>query len=450
MTLYANSVLYTTRKIPRKQSWDLAEKVTMPSQKRKRSVSILSSRAASTPSHLPPDAINIHSHSAGTIKQLRTAGLTDNDLLPSAYLPDFPHRSLRQAAPLDNEDDDGDDDHAAAAAEETTDGETTTNSAGPSRPLSKSRHARLMRDAQDHHLAILTATIQRALAEGNIARAHRAFGLVRRAEVHGKPVDLRRNGLWSLGAEVLMRMGEQAGGGGSGTRRWGSTANLPALRAYLEGLVRLYPYNRLHPSSISAQDFYPVLFGCEVYDAWVEYRAGLELVVREWEEGGFDDDELSPPPPSLDEYNGEERERESRADRRLRDERAILARRALAAARDVVTRMDLLMEAAPYDRSVEMLRLRGMAALFLGDLAAVATVDEERGEALRVREEERTRARGFFARMRDAGGSVDNFTERWLVNEDDDDDDDDENRVEDDEMAYTWSALPVFSSLPMR
>lgn len=413
----------------------------MSSQKRKRSASL----APSSSQHLPPDATNIHSHSANTLKQLRTAGLTDNDLLPATYLPNFPHRSLlRHNQRPDNDDEEVDD-------EEEEEQQQDNDAAH--------RASRQARDTQTRDLALLTATVQRALAEGHIARAHRAFALVRRAELHGRVVDLRRHGLWSLGAEVLIRRGEDDGEKEKKRRsRWGTAGNLPALRAYLEELARLYPWNRLHPMSVSALDFYPVLFGCEVYDAWAEYRIGVERAVREWDEGGFDgvgddDDDGGLPPLLLMPSDGEEdgeKEAESRADRRLRDEKGVLARRALASVRDVVGRMDLLMEAAPYQGSVEMLRLRAMAALFVGDLAPVATVREERNEALRVREEERMRARGLLAKMKDSGGRVDGYVERWLRNEEDDDAYGQEDDADDEMMGYAWSGLPVFSSLPVR
>src|SRR5436190_2089758 len=51
-------------------------------------------RAASVISHLPEDSINPYSYSENTLKQLRVAGLSPEDLLPSAYIPGFPHRSL--------------------------------------------------------------------------------------------------------------------------------------------------------------------------------------------------------------------------------------------------------------------------------------------------------------------------------------------------------------------
>ncbi|KAG6365966.1 hypothetical protein INS49_000142 [Diaporthe citri] len=445
----------------------------MSSHKRKRSLS----------HHLPDDAINPLSHSEGTIKQLRTAGLTADDLLPSDYIPDFPHRPIRPSHQQQQADDGSEDDKDG-----TDDGAGSDESRADS--AKKAQQRRQSRDAQEKQLGFLTNTILRALEEGDIPRAKRAFSLVRRSEVRGKPVDLRKNALWSLGAEILMRDGEvrsrsvmpgepgpEASAGeredpgvedeGAATRRkrrWGSAANMPRLRAYLESLVRQYPYNRLHPDSISDLDFHPVLFGCEFYDAWAEQRLALERLADEsdsWSDGDLD---VVPEMDMPDYYNddgGGAREEDSRyrqgqslsgRERRLRQAKAELGLRALAAMRDVAARMDSLMENAPYSRSAELLRLRGMVALYIGDLSVPPgprTADEDE-EGSRVKGLEQERARAFFVRMVKSGGRTDACTERWLrdgnASEDDYGADDDDEGFQ----GSQWGGLPVFSSLPMR
>lgn len=462
----------------------------MSSQKRKRSASVFSSTSrASSPAsssrhhHLPRDAINPLSHSESTIKQLRVAGLTENDLLPSARVPDFPHRPLplaRSQQQQRSDDDDDDDDHQDRARDD--------------------RRAQHMRDALDAHIGVLRGLLVRALQEDDLPRAKRAFGLLRRSEVRGREADLRRGGLWALGAEVLMREGEEPrgvgdGGGGAGAgaagreqdqgsrdadgtqqeserermatatrgalvRRWGTTANMPRVRAYLEGLIRTYPYNRLHPNSTSDLDFYPVLFGYDLYDAWVEHRLALERLERDaeaWSDEDVDVDmDMSPAGYDYDNYDDHHHHHHSEGmrltarERRLREAKAGLALPAMAAVRGIAARMDTLLENAPYNRSAEMLRLRGMVALYVGDLSVPPpprTADEEE-EGKRVRRLERDRARTFFAKMRESGGRVDALVEKWL--EGVGDDDDDYGADEDEDMEPAWSGLPVFSSLPRR
>lgn len=465
----------------------------MSSQKRKRSPSVFSSTSRSSQGrHLPSDSINPLSHSDGTIKQLRVAGLTEDDLLPSNYIPDFPHRPMR-AAPQEEEAQHQQHQHDWDDEEEEDDGRRGSGSGGEQggadddarRARRRRGAARRMRGAQDQHLGFLTGVVLRAVEEGDMPRAKRAFGLLRRSEVLGKPVDLRRNGLWSLGAEVLMRDGEvksrsvipgqgaggdQEGQGGRGNaveggggdtraaRRWGSAANMPQLRTYLESLIRQYPYNRLHPNSISDLDFYPVLFSCEFYNTWVEHKLALERLNEESESWS---DDLDIPAIDMPEYEDDMRADDkyhqhnfTGRERRLRQEKASSGLRAMSAMRDIAARLDGLMENAPYSRSTEFLRLRGMVALYIGDLSVPPPprVSDEEEEGNRVREQEQVKARAFFARMRQSGGHGDAYTDKWLgdrnagqddhYGEDEDEDDDDH--------GMQWSGLPVFSSMPMR
>lgn len=451
----------------------------MSSHKRKRSASI-ASRASTQP--LPSDIINPHSYSESTIKQLHIAGLTDNDFLPSTYIPQFPHRPI-QPSHLHQSDDPafGDDDDDSQNEDdqdgngEDERGASTATDASPSKAKKKelkARRAKSMRDAQSHHLGFLTNVILRALEEGDITRAKRAFGLVRRSEVRGKPVDLRRNGLWSLGAEVLMRDGEDTQAQQQQQqqqqlgqeevrrprRRWGCAANMPQLRSYLEGLVRQYPYNRLHPESISDVDFYPVLFGCEFYNTWAEHRLALERLEQD-SEAWSDLDDI-PVEVYADDYLENEFNNDNNAEapqvqeltgreRRLREAKAELGLRAQHTMLDIATRMDALMEDAPYKSNIEMLRLRGMVALYVGDLsmAPPPRTNDEEEEGFRIRDEERDRAGRLFRKIRDQGGRVDAFTEKWLGHGRGEDSGGEE---DEDDMDSASSGLPVFSSLPMR
>ena len=52
--------------------------------------------------------------------------------------------------------------------------------------------------ARLRHLSALTTVLHRCLGEGDIARAKRAFGMLTRAQ----DVDIRRGGLWAVGAEI--------------------------------------------------------------------------------------------------------------------------------------------------------------------------------------------------------------------------------------------------------
>lgn len=419
------------------------------------------------------DIINPLSQNETTIKQLQVAGLTENDLLPSTYIPGFPHRSIRpshlaqQQVDNDNDDNDDEDNDNDNGNKNGGNVQGTTHQSSPAkRKADRRRHsaAQRSRDAQDQHLGVLVAVILRSLDHNDIKRANRAFGLLWRTRVRGKPVDLRRQGLWTLGAEILMRQGEddddekeqgeQAAAMSSPRpprrprQRWGATSNMPQLRAYLESLIRQHPYNRLHPNSISDLDFYPVLFGCEVYDVWVEHKGAWERLEAEAETWSSDDDledvetmAFAPEAAEDDDPSGDHDEmlRLPARERRLDEGKARLRSQALATMCGLAARMDALMENAPYNRSVELLRLRGMVALYVGDLSMPQK---------EVRDEERERAKALFIRMKEqSGGWADERVQRWIQEEDGD-----SAKVEDSDDGFSsaCSGLPVFSSLPMR
>ncbi|PSR81973.1 hypothetical protein BD289DRAFT_350847, partial [Coniella lustricola] len=426
---------------------------------RKRSASVFSN-SSSAAAALPPDAINPLSHSQSTLKQLRLAGLRETDLLPSTYIANFPHRPvLRRNSNKKNnrrhDDEDGHDNdsdspahcaHNSISTDDDDDDDNNNNNDDDNNDDNnndknnnndKTRRAQAMREKQESQLGVLTQIILRALEEGDIPRAKRAFGLLRRSTVAGsKEVDLRRNGLWSLGAEVLMRDGERKWRTiGGGAKRWGSSANMPKLRIYLEGLIRSYPYNRLHPDAISDLDFYPVLFGCDFYNIWIEHKLALEKLVQDAEtwssssqdDHGADDDRLLLHDVD-DHFNTNSDDDDDRSterlpltpqDRRFLREKEALRQRAEGAMRAVETSMDTLLERMPYSRSVEMLRLRGMVALFLADLRVVPPLrpgdekEQQRANQL-ARESEHEKARQFFIKMKEHGAPADPFVDRWL------------------------------------
>ncbi|KAJ4353038.1 hypothetical protein N0V85_009610, partial [Neurospora sp. IMI 360204] len=380
--------------------------------------------------------------------------------------------------------------------------------------------------AYQSRVGALVAIIQRCLAEGDIALARRAFGLLVRADVNGRKVDLRFGGFWELGAEVLMRSGEdmenqfQLGAGsqfgleddGEGVegvegeedskerrerkRLLRAAKNREQVRAYYETLIHLHPWSRLHPNKMGALDFYPALFGFEMEACFAEHKYGVEeleldrqrplssldliddddgdLPMENDRFGGRDrDDEMeiddhfthghgqqsaldplrsSPPSPSgyhrgnrgmdnvhpLYQSEMEEDDRRSRrSEVRLRSEKEKLRLKALEQMRDVARRMDAVMENTPYNKDVEMLRLRAMVALYVGDLsvpvsaAEEADTQEEEGgggrwkssheerideeEGRRAQAAERERARGLFVKMREMKGGELEEGDEWIL-----------------------------------
>ncbi|OAA64299.1 NADH-ubiquinone oxidoreductase [Niveomyces insectorum RCEF 264] len=515
-------------------------------RKRKRKRAVRPASVAAAAARLPQGAIDPHSYGPATLRQLTLAGLTHADVLPAKVLESFPHQSLPDdwLSMLDeypgdgdedgnkngDDDDDSDDnddtgmdgwkESAHSAEDHTDDAYAIHGSAGESGADARRRHhgtaaqrkarrhlekrrrnALRLQRAQDQQVGVLAAIVQRGLQEAEhgsggldggeapigLARALRAFGLLVRTEIKGNSVDLRWNGYWALGAELLMRDGDDAGPTRKATtadeteqpatparhRRWGAAANVGRVRAYYEDLIQQHPYNRLWPRSVNALTFWPALLGTELYSIHAEEQLALERLQAEGhaedgdvyggEDGGnptgsylqheggdrmapsyklgdgfedYDDDDDN----DVDEgddtnegIDGKTRDVQSRLRRRrgrhrlIRRARADLHRATLAQLRDLARRFDALLANPPYTTSPELLRLRGMLALYTGDvLAAEAAAEEEEEEDddddddaaqrqtrrtrrtqraavtehQRQRADERARARTRFARLR--------------------------------------------------
>jgi hypothetical protein len=422
-----------------------------PGHKRKRSRSLHR--------NLPPEAINPHSHPPNLLKQFRAAGLPETELLPS--VPDFPHRPLprnylqpadEDVTDADADADDSDLDGVASGQDRATEGGTTTEGQSDASDATRERRAAVKRlkgvargqRERERNIGVLVAILRRCVDEGDMVRARRAFGLLVRANVDGRRVDLRSEGFWGLGAEILMREGERPPDGtaeaddevqgareGSGRkRRWGSARNMVLVRRFFEDLIQLYPYNRTHPEAVSALDFYPVLFSCEMYNAHAELELALE---RAEEEEHEEDSEMQ------EDYGT----REGRM-KAVKDELRVSALGALGC---VTGKMDELLMTLPYSKSLEMLRLRGMIALFMGDLEMPAPPrdEDEDEEGTRRRDTERMKAVELFKKVLAGGGEVEPWIRRLVAEHDGEYDEEDS---EDDDGAPI--PLPKFSSLPMR
>ncbi|KAL1879422.1 hypothetical protein VTK73DRAFT_6954 [Phialemonium thermophilum] len=458
-------------------------------------------RRSSSTSRLPSDSINPLSHRPSTLKQFAVAGLPETEDLPSHIVPGFPHKPFPKAQqltsfPSGNRDDEG---NAAAADGEGEQDHSEGLHGVPESAVGQSeRRAKgLLRERRlrDRKVGVVEAILHRSLAEGNISRAKAAFAQLLRATVHGKRVDLRHGGCWALGAEILMRDGEGVTSttepSGSppamlGTegehedelvlpakKRWGAAANMPRLKAYLEDLIQLHPYDRNHPGSLSALDFWPVMLTSEIYNVYIEHKLALERLengsdndnndaqAQDWEEddSGNDAMDIDGDASLRTDYLPSKREvshvderhdsghpfRRHHSEPRLRERKDELRLRALEEMRDIVGRMDAVMENPPYSASIEMLRLRGMAALYMGDLVLPPNprTAEEDAEGRVRREEERRRAVTMFRRLEERGGEIEDCFQTLvrLVRQDEDDVDDEE---------YPSEALPMYSSLPLR
>ncbi|KAH6856768.1 hypothetical protein B0I37DRAFT_426218 [Chaetomium sp. MPI-CAGE-AT-0009] len=453
--------------------------------------------------------INPLSHTPDTLRQFTLAGYPADKPLPSKAHPGFPHRGIPRpsrkqgtttttaagrSSPTsddndnDNEPDnddpttaattssaafhstpasDADDDATATEGWRTTDAEITEPESaddtgkGKTRRRSRSRRGKNNSSAETAdrgarayraRVGCLAAVVRRCLAEGDVARARRAFGLLVRARVYGRRVDLRRERFWEMGAEVLVREGEEVVEG-EGEDEEAKAERLARLKAYYEYLIQQYPYSKQHAGSTNnVLDFQVALFSAEMEAAHAAHKKGLERLQRgdSWEEeSGMDVDE--PIDYGLEglgdgELGGEHPEPEdhllglSRRELKLREKENDLRLEALQRMTDIAQRMDTVMETMPFSRDHELLRLRAMVALYTGDLfmrPAPRSPSEDR-EGRGARAGQRVKAKALLRQIQTTGGLRDH-DELLLATLDSDDEDD----IEDGDR----SVLPMFSSM---
>ena len=470
--------------------------IPLPTRKRKRGGTQLDDdeRAFSSSSDDEKFFLNEHepSQAASTnplsltrdeIAQYQLAGLDLDEQLPSTRVKNFPHRPLPEEvfpAPQKERDRKG---KGKAGSRSGSRNEVEDDEEVEEREKRRIEDA-LGKRVREHgpllriqHLGVLTAILHRCLQGGDIARASRAWAMLIRAVVGGREIDIRGSGYWGIGAELLVRSHEKVArreqeidgesedgwvtkrekrnGANNAPRRWGSAEGLEKVKDYYERLILQYPYRRQFHDAVTALDWWPAMIGCEIYGIQFEQKEGLRknaLVEAEDDNedmDGSEDSEVAPGDAGVaedDVFSAEQRRqtrrRQRRAERRWL-ERDEIRQTALLASERIVGRLDELMTMPPYSDSHVLLRLRGMLALYIGDLKMPALPishdedesikDEERLERARQlgiagndserrllfrqrlhdhergkgkREEEQRRARKFFERIISEGGQL--------------------------------------------
>ncbi|TVY38417.1 Dehydrogenase [Lachnellula occidentalis] len=431
----------------------------LPTRKRKRASSSSSEEenAQEYSSGLPAASTNPLSLTPDEIAQYRLAGLDLNEEIPS--VPGWPHRGLpgekswfTPGVKAKERDGKG---KGKLGADDLED-EERANKTGPVQETNCPLQGPKLRM---QHLSVLTAVLQRCLLEGDIPRASRAWAMLIRAQVAGAGMDIRSSGYWGIGAELLIRSGEikarnrfhadedsdyEADDEDNLVDRdrelneeaWGSRDGLEKAKAYFERLILQYPYKRQFHGSVSALDFWPAMVSCEIYGIQHELKQTLKMISRAEEKdededaSDSDSDVFSDAESHVSDEDGgaaaieqrrRDRKRWRKAEKRWtqKDEARQIA---LLASENIAGRMDELMTSPPFSDSQTLLRLRGMLALYIGDLSVPAMPiredeegndtdrrflirqrisDHERGK--RSLGEEQSKARKLFKRIADNG-----------------------------------------------
>lgn len=396
--------------------------------------------------HVPSHILGSNPHNLGPdeIRQYRLAGLPLEETLPD--VKHFPHRRLPVEKPAWT-DRRNDGDAAAIGSTSGRSSRSTLDTEGQSLKI--------------QHLAVLVAILHRCLASGDIARATRAFSMLLRTQTKGHPIDLRGSGYWGIGAELLMRSADEAGTDAASEVReankdkpprhrvawdWGSASGLEKLKDYYGRLILQFP--RTHMTArhgyLTALEFWPMLITCEIYGVQAEREAALQRLAMvndarehsgseeeedaEHEMGHFDGSSESEYMHADDVHLMRPRRTANAQNRAISQlqERETARRNALGAAEQIAAKMDTTMNEPPYSNDPAMLRLRGMLALYIGDLVVpelkkVLDIDihdpqarflrreqeaaQANGKA--TRHEHRLKARSLFDKLSAVGGKID-------------------------------------------
>ncbi|KAG9241032.1 hypothetical protein BJ878DRAFT_522747 [Calycina marina] len=316
--------------------------------------------------------------------QYQLAGLRLDDDLPRVN--GFPHRGL-PFRPIDGED--------KRSKKRQGKRSTTTKYTAAGKNCRKKKGSAL----RSRHLNVLTAILHKCLLDSDIPRAKRAYAMLIRTQISGQGVDIRNSGYWGIGAELLMRSSQanedrntevlgQQDGKNQTPEPWSDKGGRAKAKEYYEWLILQYPYRKQFDKSVTDIDFWPAMLGCEIYGIQLEHKKRERQI--ECEENGCKDgngsddveddgEEITRNGDFTASQNRRARRRAERVERhwKLREE---LRQTSLEATKSLAARMDDLMIPAPFSNNHSLLRLRGMLALYIGDLSVQAAPIEVEDE----------------------------------------------------------------------
>jgi len=126
-------------------------------------------------------------------------------------------------------------------------------------------HRNKIKTVKRRHIAILTTILHKCMLDGDYVRAGRAFSMLLRLEMRGSKIDVRKDGLWGIGAEILLRRDFSSVEDTATKPTWFSQEGFRAARAYYDRLILQYPHRRTHPHLVSSIHFNVAMFGIWVF-----------------------------------------------------------------------------------------------------------------------------------------------------------------------------------------
>lgn len=250
------------------------------------------------------------------------------------------------------------------------------------------------------------------LLRGDYQRAGRAWKLIMSLGRGSTKIDERAHSRWGIAAELHLHA-KPSVDDASGAQpskvddAMFSEEGFKAARMYYERLILEHPYQQSHPRATSALTFYPAMFSLWIYEVSQASRTALaaaENTDSPENEGGSEDVSDSEDSPNRHVSRREARILAARTDE-------------LRRAREIAARLDDLLSSPHYDKRPDLLHLRGMIAVWVGDLVTQVhqseriidgeTVSEEvseRDDAERA--EQLSKAKDLFQRAKAHGGRL--------------------------------------------
>lgn len=309
--------------------------------------------------------------------QLTLAGFTEHDEEPWQDTNHFPHRRLH---------------HAEFGLTGSTDDEQGFHKSIWLRPapVTSEQPKAVHRGT---YLDMLLRSTHQLLDEGKVGKSAKIFGIITQLRLGGRPIDIRQYNLWAIGAEIIMRTGEEEtmrelglpnksfNSVGSYTRiripgRWGSNTNISRLKAYLEELMQKYPYDRKFPNAVSAIDFQLALFACEIFNCHAEFTAEAgclgEGQVSCRAGATFREVALGNNSRGTENEHDETTSPDRGCIERYKHVREHTCRRLTS----ILAKLDTMMESSPYSRNKYFLHLQATASMMIADLLVPGSDDD--------------------------------------------------------------------------
>lgn len=231
------------------------------------------------------------------------------------------------------------------------------------------------RNLKVQHSHVLNAIMHRCLLDHDYARAGKAFALLLRQQVNGRHVDIRKHGLWGIGAEILLRTKgvdtptyEEGGGDdddalsdreeleGQGVLFF-SPEGFQAARDYYNRLIVQYPFRTNRPNDVSAKDFYPEMISLWIFQIQAQSRMSKKALQSTDLPSSPSSSVSDTSAPTVDEPVS----KQAAAMREINNEE-------LRQAREVAASLSDLTISPPYDRNPRILKLQGRVAWWMWDL----------------------------------------------------------------------------------